>query len=70
MSLDEAYLILNLPKEDKVDLQEVEKKYGVMFGLNDPEKGGSLYIASKIVRARERIEMELKKNEEDLGEGK
>jgi mitochondrial import inner membrane translocase subunit TIM16 len=30
-----------------------------MFNVNDPEKGGSLYIQSKIVRAKERLDAEI-----------
>ena len=35
-----------------------------MFDRNDPNKGGSLYLQSKILRARERIEMEVREAEE------
>ena len=28
--------------------------------MNDPQKGGSFYLQSKVLRARERIEMELR----------
>ena len=32
-----------------------------MFKVNDPAQGGSLYLQSKFVRAKERIELELVK---------
>lgn len=31
--------------------------------MNDPKKGGSFYLQSKILRARERIEMEVREAE-------
>ena len=31
-----------------------------MFQLNDPAKGGSFYLQSKVHRAREALELELK----------
>ena len=31
-----------------------------LFDANDPKKGGSFYLQSKILRARERIEMEVR----------
>lgn len=34
------------------------ERFKKLFDLNDPKKGGSFYLQSKILRARERIEME------------
>lgn len=34
------------------------------FDQNEPKKGGSFYLQSKILRARERIEMEVRTAEE------
>lgn len=34
------------------------QNYDHLFGANDPAKGGSFYIQSKVVRAKERFEME------------
>jgi mitochondrial import inner membrane translocase subunit TIM16 len=31
-----------------------------MFDANDPKNGGSFYLQSKILRARERIELEVR----------
>eukprot|EP00695_Tsukubamonas_globosa_P001199 TRINITY_DN2152_c0_g1_i1.p1 TRINITY_DN2152_c0_g1~~TRINITY_DN2152_c0_g1_i1.p1 ORF type:complete len:105 (+),score=17.81 TRINITY_DN2152_c0_g1_i1:122-436(+) len=54
MPLKEAWQILGVaedaPKED------VEKTYQRMFDANNPEKGGSFYVQSKIFRAKEAIE--------------
>jgi hypothetical protein len=35
------------------------QKYERLFELNDPGKGGSFYLQSKVVRAREALELEL-----------
>lgn len=34
------------------------QNYEHLFGANDPAKGGSFYIQSKVVRAKERFDME------------
>ncbi|KAJ5634848.1 protein transporter [Penicillium herquei] len=67
INIDEACKILNVkpPPPAKPKL----------FDLNDPQKGGSFYLQSKILRARERIEMELREverktaSEKELQEG-
>jgi import inner membrane translocase subunit TIM16 len=41
ISLEEAKEILNV---DKLDPEEVQKKYEHLFNVNDKSKGGSLYI--------------------------
>lgn len=35
-----------------------------LFDANDPAKGGSFYLQSKILRARERIELEVREAQE------
>ncbi|KAG5642439.1 hypothetical protein DXG03_002785 [Asterophora parasitica] len=77
MTLDEANLILNAKREDS--LEQVLKNYEHLFKANSPApppekpvklpKGKTLpptnshYLQSKVVRARERIEAELKLGE-------
>lgn len=39
------------------------ERFKRLFDLNDPQKGGSFYLQSKILRARERIEMEVREAE-------
>jgi import inner membrane translocase subunit TIM16 len=51
----------------KADLGEVTERFKKLFDLNDPKKGGSFYLQSKILRARERIEMEVKEAERKAG---
>ncbi|VDP00974.1 unnamed protein product [Soboliphyme baturini] len=42
------------------DKEEVQKNYEHLFAANDRSKGGSFYLQSKVVRAKERIDEELK----------
>ncbi|KAK4126807.1 protein transporter [Parathielavia appendiculata] len=62
MTLDEACKILNVkpPQNGKGDLDEVMERFKRLFDNNDPKKGGSFYLQSKILRARERLEAEIK----------
>ncbi|KAG0251421.1 mitochondrial import inner membrane translocase subunit TIM16 [Mortierella polycephala] len=56
MTVDEAMNILNITKE--ADLAKVVKNYQHLFKVNDKAVGGSFYLQSKVVRAKERLEME------------
>eukprot|EP00731_Ephydatia_muelleri_P030744 Em0022g258a len=59
MSLEEAKQILNIRELN--DLEVVAKNYEHLFKSNDKSVGGSFYLQSKVVRAKERIELELDK---------
>ncbi|KYK60247.1 mitochondrial import inner membrane translocase subunit TIM16 [Drechmeria coniospora] len=61
MTLDEACRILNVkpPANGQANIEEVLERYKRLFDANDPQKGGSFYLQSKIVRAKERFESEL-----------
>lgn len=61
MTLDEACKILNVkpPAGGQANVQEVLERYKRLFDANDPQKGGSFYLQSKIVRAKERLEHEM-----------
>ncbi|KIW08028.1 uncharacterized protein PV09_00972 [Verruconis gallopava] len=61
LTLEEACKILNVspPKQGKVDMELVTERFKRMFDANDPKKGGSFYLQSKIVRAKERITSEV-----------
>lgn len=61
MTLDEACRILNVkpPAGGQANTAEVLERYKKLFDSNDPQKGGSFYLQSKIVRAKERFEREL-----------
>ncbi|CEI96496.1 hypothetical protein RMCBS344292_10655 [Rhizopus microsporus] len=56
MSMEEACQILNVTKE--ADISKLTKNYEHLFNVNDPTKGGSFYLQSKVVRAKERFELE------------
>ncbi|KAK8034552.1 cochaperone Pam16 [Apiospora rasikravindrae] len=62
MTLDEACKILNVkpPQGGKANLEEVMDRFKRLFDANDPQKGGSFYLQSKVLRARERIESEVR----------
>nr|XP_056722251.1 coronin-7 [Euleptes europaea] len=57
ISLQEAQQILNLPTLNPDDLQ---KNYEHLFKVNDKSVGGSFYLQSKVVRAKERLDDELR----------
>ncbi|KAI5918733.1 protein transporter [Camillea tinctor] len=62
MTLDEACKILNVkpPQGAQTNMEEVMSRFKKLFDTNDPQKGGSFYLQSKILRARERIEAEVR----------
>lgn len=63
MTLDEACKILNVkpPQGGKIEnAEEVFERFKRLFDANDPQKGGSFYLQSKVLRARERLEAEIK----------
>lgn len=64
ISLDEAKQILNV--KDIHDTETLRKQYDHLFSVNAKEKGGSLYLQSKVFRAKERIDEELQYEHEKL----
>ncbi|RYC63781.1 hypothetical protein CHU98_g2436 [Xylaria longipes] len=62
MTLDEACKILNVkpPQGVNTNTEEVMERFKKLFDANDPQKGGSFYLQSKVLRARERIEAEIR----------
>lgn len=56
ITLEEAQQILNV---SSLNREEILKNYEHLFNANDKSKGGSFYLQSKIVRAKERLEQEL-----------
>jgi import inner membrane translocase subunit TIM16 len=47
-------------------MEDVMERFKRLFDSNNPEKGGSFYLQSKILRARERIEMEVRDVEQTV----
>ncbi|KAI4249296.1 MAG: hypothetical protein L6R40_000754 [Gallowayella cf. fulva] len=62
LTLDEACKILNVkaPQGGKANMEDIMERFKRLFDVNDPTKGGSFYLQSKILRARERIEREVR----------
>lgn len=56
-------------------MENVMERFKKLYDLNEPKQGGSFYLQSKILRARERIEAEVRdaerkmKMEKELREG-
>jgi mitochondrial import inner membrane translocase subunit TIM16 len=65
LTLDEACKILNVkpPMAGKTNMETVMERFKRLYDLNNPQKGGSFYLQSKVLRARERIEMEVREAE-------
>ncbi|XP_066914327.1 mitochondrial import inner membrane translocase subunit tim16-B-like isoform X2 [Clytia hemisphaerica] len=61
ISLDEAKQILNIKE---LNPEEVQKSYDYLFKINDKKAGGSFYLQSKVFRAKERLDMEFKNENE------
>lgn len=57
MNLQEAKQILNI--KDVENIEGIRKNYNHLFQANKKSHGGSFYLQSKVVRAKERFEMEL-----------
>jgi len=62
ISLDEARQILNVKD---LNPEEIQKSYDYLFGINDKKAGGSFYLQSKVFRAKERMDLELKNEKEN-----
>jgi mitochondrial import inner membrane translocase subunit TIM16 len=60
MTLQEACKVLNVkpPVKGEVNAEEIATRYKRLFDANDPQKGGSFYLQSKVVRAKERLDAE------------
>lgn len=58
--MEEACKILDVPppKQGQIDINKVMEKFKKLFDTNEPKNGGSFYLQSKILRARQRIELE------------
>ncbi|CAH0478180.1 unnamed protein product [Peronospora belbahrii] len=56
MSKQQALEILNLPTSGRApSCEEIQKQFTRYFEANDPAKGGSFYLQSKIFRAKEAL---------------
>nr|XP_013795404.1 PREDICTED: coronin-7-like [Apteryx mantelli mantelli] len=57
ISLQEAQQILNV---SNLNAEEIQKNYDHLFKVNDKSVGGSFYLQSKVVRAKERLDEEIR----------
>lgn len=62
ITLEEAKQILNI-EGGNLDPEKIKKNFETLFEANDRSKGGSFYLQSKIVRAKERLDQELQSAE-------
>ncbi|XP_062359406.1 mitochondrial import inner membrane translocase subunit TIM16 isoform X2 [Cinclus cinclus] len=58
ISLQEAQQILNVSSLNPEEIQK--QNYDHLFKVNDKSVGGSFYLQSKVVRAKERLDEELR----------
>ncbi|XP_046852036.1 mitochondrial import inner membrane translocase subunit tim16-like [Xenia sp. Carnegie-2017] len=56
ISLEEAKQILNV---EQIERETIQKNYEHLFKVNEKSGGGSFYLQSKVVRAKERLDAEL-----------
>ncbi|KAI5794368.1 mitochondrial import inner membrane translocase subunit tim16 [Peziza echinospora] len=73
LSLDEACKILNVKPPaagGEANLEDVMERFKRLFDQNDPKKGGSFYLQSKVLRARERIEQQVREGAEKVAREK
>ncbi|KAH9408236.1 mitochondrial import inner membrane translocase subunit TIM16, partial [Tyrophagus putrescentiae] len=59
MTLQEAQQILNIDTRQITNPEILEKNFNHLFAVNDKAKGGSLYLQSKVFRAKERLDEEI-----------
>ncbi|KAL6476309.1 hypothetical protein MHYP_G00148080 [Metynnis hypsauchen] len=62
MTVQEAQQILNV---STLKPEEIQKNYEHLFKVNDKAAGGSFYLQSKVVRAKERLDEELQIQKQD-----
>ena len=62
LTLDEACRILNVkpPQNGVIDETMLMERFKKLYDVNEPGKGGSFHLQSKILRAKERIESEVR----------
>lgn len=58
LTLEEALRIMNV--DNVGNKEEIERNYKYLMEANDKSKGGSFYLQSKVFRAKERIDEELR----------
>eukprot|EP01035_Chromulina_nebulosa_P024758 gene24758-32241_t len=64
LHLSEAFQILNIEKSS-LSKTILEERYKKLLDANDPKKGGSFYLQSKVFRANQVLENEFSKDSSD-----
>lgn len=54
----------------QTNMEHVMERFKKLYDINEPKKGGSFYLQSKVLRARERIEMEVREAERKMAQEK
>jgi len=67
MKSDEALKVLNIDRS-ALNATVLEQQYSKYFASNDPKKGGSFYLQSKVYRAKEALDLELNPKPQDKEE--
>lgn len=67
ITLQEAKQILNV---QDLNPELIQKNYDHLFKINEKQAGGSFYLQSKVVRAKERIDEELTIQQSENGKQK
>ncbi|KAG5681426.1 hypothetical protein PVAND_010863 [Polypedilum vanderplanki] len=67
ITLEEAQQILNV---NSLDTEKIQKNYEHLFNVNDKSKGGSFYLQSKVFRAKERLDEEIKSKLNEISDKK
>jgi len=67
MKSDEALKVLNIDRS-ALNATVLEQQYSKYFASNDPKKGGSFYLQSKVYRAKEALDLELNPKPQDKAE--
>eukprot|EP00629_Pelagomonadales_sp_RCC1024_P018970 CAMPEP_0119264168 /NCGR_PEP_ID=MMETSP1329-20130426/3324_1 /TAXON_ID=114041 /ORGANISM="Genus nov. species nov., Strain RCC1024" /LENGTH=124 /DNA_ID=CAMNT_0007263913 /DNA_START=190 /DNA_END=561 /DNA_ORIENTATION=- len=70
MTQSEAVDILHIDAADAKNAAVISERYDKLFGMNDPEKGGSFYLQSKIFRAHEALMADLEPRDAGAGSKK
>ncbi|DAZ98527.1 TPA: hypothetical protein N0F65_007026 [Lagenidium giganteum] len=68
MPREQALEILNFPTTGKPSSEEILRQYTRYFEVNDPAKGGSFYLQSKIFRAKEALEKDMASEQSENAE--
>ena len=70
MKTDEAFKIMGF-ESTELNKAILEERYKKLFAANDPDKGGSFYLQSKVYRSKEVLDDELRKKiEQEIDQSK